>query len=172
MNIEKIYFETEDKAELVGLLHKGIETKKVIISVHGMTSDCLKKRDDIIAKSMTEAGIDYFSFNNRGHDVISYLSKEINNEYTKQKSGTAFEDVEDSYYDIKAAIDKMCEKGYEEMYLQGHSLGCTKIVYAYNRLKEQNEYKYIKVIKAIILISLIDIPKAQKINLKDKYYYY
>lgn len=169
MNIEKIFFETEDKAELVGLLHKGEETKKVVISIHGMTSDCLKRRDDIIAKNMTKNNIDFFSFNNRGNNVISYLTKEIGGIYAKQKAGTAYEDVQDSYYDIKSAISEMLKLGYEEIYLQGHSLGCTKIVYTYNKLKQKNETKYLEAIKGIMLLSLIDIPKAQKVNLGDKY---
>lgn len=169
MNIEKIFFETEDKAELVGLLHKGEETKKVVISIHGMTSDCLKRRVDIIAKNMTKNNIDFFSFNNRGNNVIAYLTKEIGGIYAKQKAGTAYEDVQDSYYDIKSAISEMLKLGYEEIYLQGHSLGCTKIVYTYNKLKQKNETKYLEAIKGIMLLSLIDIPKAQKVNLGDKY---
>ena len=169
MNIEKIFFETEDKAELVGLLHKGEETKKVVISIHGMTSDCLKRRDDIIAKNMTKNNIDFFNFNNRGNNVIAYITKEIGGIYAKQKAGTAYEDVQDSYYDIKSAISKMLKLGYEEIYLQGHSLGCTKIVYTYNKLKQKNETKYLEAIKGIMLLSLIDIPKAQKVNLGDKY---
>lgn len=169
MNIEKIFFETEDKAELVGLLHKGEETKKVVISIHGMTSDCLKRRDDIIAKNMTKNNIDFFSFNNRGNNVIAYLTKEIGGIYAKQKAGTAYEDVQDSYYDIKSAISEMLKLGYEEIYLQGHSLGCTKIIYTYNKLKQKNETKYLEAIKGIMLLSLIDIPKAQKVNLGDKY---
>ena len=171
MNIEKIFFETQDNAELVGLLHTKNPSKKVIISVHGMTSDCLKRRDDIIAKTMVENGIDYFTFNNRGHDVIAYIAKDVNGEYEKQKAGTAYENIQDSYYDINAAIDEMMKKGYEEIYLQGHSLGCTKIVYTYNRLKNKNESKYLEKIKVIMLLSLVDIPKAQKINLGDKYNY-
>ena len=169
MEIEKVYFKTEDRAELVGLLHKGKQTKKIIISVHGMTSNCLKQRDDIIARIMTDYGIDYFSFNNRGHDIMSYLSKEESLGFAKYKMGEAYEDVEDGYYDIKAAIDEMKKKGYEEIYLQGHSLGCTKIVYTYNKFKKQNEEKYINDIKAIILLSLIDIPKAQKLSLEEKH---
>ena len=171
MNIEKIFFETEDKAELVGLLHKGEKTDKVVIAVHGMTSDCLKKRDDIIAKTMTANNIDFFAFNNRGHDVISYLNKEMSGVYAKQKAGTAYEDVQDSYYDIKAAIDQMIQLGYTQIYLQGHSLGCTKIVYTYNQLKRKNEEKYLQATKAVMLLSLIDIPGAQKVNLADKYEY-
>lgn len=169
MNIEKIYFGTQDNARLVGLLHKGNKTDKVIISVHGMTSDCLKRRDDIIAKTMTDNNIDFFSFNNRGHDVISYLTKEMQEISAKQRAGTAYEDVQDSYFDIKAAIDEMIQNGYKEIYLQGHSLGCTKIVYTYNKFKSKKEDKYLDKIKAIMLLSLVDIPRAQKVNLGDNY---
>lgn len=169
MNIEKIFFKTEDKAELVGLLHKGEKTNKIVISIHGMTSDCLKRRDDIIAKEMVDNNIDYFSFNNRGHDVVAYLTKELVGGHAKIKAGTAYEDVQDSYYDIKAAIEVMLEKGYEEIYLQGHSLGCTKIVYTYNKFKLNSEEKQLNHIKAIMLLSLIDIPRAQIINLGNKY---
>lgn len=169
MNIEKIYFGTQDNARLVGLLHKGNKTDKVIISVHGMTSDCLKRRDDIIAKTMTDNNIDFFSFNNRGHDVISYLTKEMQDISAKQRAGTAYEDVQDSYFDIKAAIDEMIQNGYKEIYLQGHSLGCTKIVYTYNKFISKKEDKYLDKIKAIMLLSLVDIPRAQKVNLGDNY---
>lgn len=169
MNLEKVYFEATDRLELVGLLHKSdINTKKIIISVHGMTSNCLKKREDVIANFATKEVIDYFGFNNRGHDVHSYASKEINGEWKKQNIGTAFEDVGDSYYDICGAVEEMVNRGYEEIYLQGHSLGCTKIVYTYNMLKKKKS-DLLKYIKGIILLSLVDIPRAQKVLLGDKY---
>lgn len=169
MNLEKIFFETEDKAELVGLLHTNNNSKKVVISIHGMTSNCLRRRDDIVAKTMLENGIDYFTFNNRGHDVISYFTTFKTGTYTKEKAGTAYENIEDSYYDIKAAIDEMIRHNYEEIYLQGHSLGCTKIVYTYNKLKNNNEEEYLNKIKSVILLSLIDIPRVQKVYLGDRF---
>ena len=73
MNIEKVYFNAKDGLELVGLLHKGeSKTNKIIISIHGMTSNCLKKREDVIARKVTDNEIDYFGFNNRGHNVNAY----------------------------------------------------------------------------------------------------
>lgn len=169
MNLEKVYFNATDNLELVGLLHKGNkETKKVIISLHGMTSNFLKKREDVIAQYVTEIGIDYFGFNNRGHDVHSYSAKEVDGEYKKQNIGTAYEDVQDSYFDICGAIIKMQDMGYEEIYLQGHSLGCTKIVYTYQIMKEEN-CTLLNSIKGIILLSLVDIPKSQRVYLGEKY---
>lgn len=44
MNLQKVFFETEDGVELSGLLHtNGMKTDKVVISVHGMQSNCMKK---------------------------------------------------------------------------------------------------------------------------------
>ena len=80
--------------------------------------------------------------------------------------GAVYEDVLDGYYDIKGAIKKMLELGFSQIYLQGHSLGCTKIVYGYNKLKQQND---VNNIKGIILLSLVDIPDCQKYDLGNKY---
>ena len=166
--LEKIYFELEDKVELVGLLHK-VENKKdeVVISIHGMQSNCFKKREDILAKTLNNASISYFAFNNRGTEIACYTKKTDGSKYLN--GGSAYEDVLDSYYDIKGAIEKMIQLGYTKIHLQGHSLGCTKIVYAYNRLKKEN-YSNLDKIKSIILLSLVDIPDLQKYDLgEDKY---
>lgn len=169
MNIEKIFFNAIDGLELVGLLHKGEnKTNKVVISIHGMTSNCLKKRDDVIATTITKEGFDFFSFNNRGYGIHNYASKILNDNYEKLNIGTAFEDVEESYYDICSAMQEMKNIGYDEIYLQGHSLGCTKIVFTHEKMKKENN-ELLNNLKGIILLSLVDIPKAQKVYLKDKY---
>ena len=163
--LKRIYFSTEDQIELVGLLEiPENPTNKVVISVHGMQSNCLKQRETILSENITKSGIAYFAFNNRGAEVMTY-TKKISGE-KNLNGGVVYEDVLDGYYDIKAAINKMCELGFEEIYLQGHSLGCTKIVYAYNKLKQENN---IDNIKGIILLSLVDIPDCQKYDLGNKY---
>ena len=155
MRIEKIYFEAEDGVELAGLLHTSekAEEHEVIISVHGMGSNCFKKRDDIIAKKMTDNGISYFSFNNRGQGIINTFRK--NGEKILQ--GTVFEDVEESYNDIVGAIKHLKSIGYTSFHIQGHSLGSTKTVYTYNRLKSNNENEILNSIKSVILLSLVDL---------------
>ena len=163
--LKRIYFSTEDQIELVGLLETPEKpTSKVVISIHGMQSNCLKQRETILSENIAKSGIAYFAFNNRGAEVMTYTKK-----VTGEKSlngGVVYEDVLDGYYDIKASINKMLELGFTEIYLQGHSLGCTKIVYAYNKLKEENN---IENIKGIILLSLVDIPECQKYDLGNKY---
>lgn len=166
--LEKVYFELEDKVELVGLLHRPENTTdEVVISIHGMQSNCFKKREDILSKVINNAGIAYFAFDNRGANLMCYTKK---TDGTKTlNGGSVYEDVLESYYDIKGAIKKMLELGYTKIHLQGHSLGCTKIVYAYNRLKKEN-YKNLENIQSIILLSLVDLVDLQKYDLGiDKY---
>lgn len=167
-----INFICEDGVELNGLLYESsIKTQDIILSVHGMSSNCFKQRDVTIANKAIDSNIDYFCFNNRGSDLISYVNKYVNG--TKQKiiSGTSFEDVVEGYYDIVGAILKLKELGYKNIYLQGHSLGCTKIVYTYNKLKENN-CELLENIKGIILLSLVDVTQVLKTFLGDKYNYY
>lgn len=165
MNIEKEYFITEDNVELFGLLHTSDEKneKEVIISTHGMGSNCIKKRDDIIAQNVTKNGISYFTYNNRGAGLVNTVSKEKD----KLLQGTVFENIEDSYYDVLAAIKHMINLGYEKIHLQGHSLGSTKTVYTYNKLLEDNNVEILKKIKSIILLSLVDIPSVMKFLINE-----
>lgn len=163
--LERVYFNTEDEIELVGLLERPTDpTKRVVISVHGMQSNCLKRREDILSKEISNAGVAYFAFNNRGAELMTYTRKTTGEKILN--GGSVYEDVLDGYYDIKGAINKMLELGYTDIYLQGHSLGCTKIVYTYNKLKNENN---VKNIKGIMLLSLVDIPDCQKYDLGDKY---
>lgn len=168
--LEKIYFDLEDKLGLVGLLQRpdtNLNTDEVVISIHGMQSNCFKKREDILAKKVNEAGIAYFAFNNRGTEIMCY-TKKIDGTKTLN-GGCAYEDVLDSYYDIKGAINKMLELGFTKIHLQGHSLGCTKIVYTYNRLKAENN-ELLKNIKSVILLSLVDLVDLQKYDLGTEKY--
>ena len=163
--LERVYFNTEDEIELVGLLERPTNpTKRVVISVHGMQSNCLKRREDILSKEISNAGVAYFAFNNRGAELMTYTRKTTGEKILN--GGSVYEDMLDGYYDIKGAINKMLELGYTDIYLQGHSLGCTKIVYTYNKLKNENN---VKNIKGIMLLSLVDIPDCQKYDLGDKY---
>jgi len=163
--LEKVYFELEDNVELFGLLHKpdnNLNTNEVVISVHGMQSNCFKKREDILSKKINEAGVAYFAFNNRGTEIMCYTKKTDGSK--SLNGGCAYENVLESYYDIKGAVDKMIEMGYTKIHLQGHSLGCTKIIYSYNRLKQEG-YINLDKINSIILLSLVDIIELQKYDL-------
>ena len=168
--MEKIDFLATDGIKLEGILYNcEQQTQDIILAVHGMTSNCFKKRDEVIAEYANKNDIDYFCFNNRGSELAKYIRKNIDGKDEKLLGGTSYEDVLEGYEDIVSAIIKLKELGYKNIYLQGHSLGCTKIVYTYNELIDEEEYDILESIKGVVLLSLIDIPTTLKIYLKDKF---
>ena len=107
MSIEIVHFKAEDEINLTGIIYKSEkETDKILISVHGMVSNCLKRRNEEIANKINNISIDLLAFNNRGHDIANYIKKSNGD---KIISGTAYEDVEDGYYDILRS-NKICIK--------------------------------------------------------------
>ena len=166
MNIDFLDFVTEDNVLLNGYISKA-SSNKVIISTHGMSSNCFKNRDKIIMNEAFKNNISYIAYNNRGSELVRYLTTYNNDKVVKKLGGTSFEDVLDGYFDIKAAVKEAIGLGYTDIYLQGHSLGSTKVLYTYNKLKNENS-ELIKYIKGIILLSLVDIPRALTIYSKDK----
>lgn len=169
--MEIINFKTTDSCLLNGILYKnGQNTDSLVISVHGMSSSCFTRRDQVISQKVNEVGMDFFSFNNRGHDVISYLRQEVGEEKeVKRLGGVAYEDVLESKFDIEGAILWALKEGYQKIYLQGHSLGCTKIVYTYQYFLKENKVEILDTIRGIILLSLVDIPTAQKVYLGEAF---
>lgn len=167
-NVETIFLKAQDGVILNGIMYKSInKTSKIIISVHGMATNCIKKRDEKIAEKANKIDIDFLAFNNRGHDIINYIKKE-----DKEKSelaGTAYEEISESYEDIIGTINYATERGYKEIYIMGHSLGCTKTIYTYNKLIEENNKEILDKIKGIMLLSLVDIPLAFQIYLKENF---
>lgn len=154
-----VEFKAEDGMKLDGYIHKcDTENKKILIQIHGMTSNCFKKREKVIASKIDNINIASLCFNTRGSEILKYIKDDNGN---KKIAGTAYEDIEESYFDILGAIKYVVELGYTSIYLQGHSLGATKVVYVYNKMKKENN-KYLKYIKGILLLSLVDIPDMIK----------
>ena len=168
MNIETTFFKATDGVDLKGVIYKTqSKTNRVLISIHGMATNCLKERDEKIAEKANELNIDFFAFNNRGHDIVNCIKKE--NQEKQERAGTAYEEISESYNDIVGAINYVTSHGYEEIYIMGHSLGCTKTIYTYNKLIEEKQEKTLERIKGIILLSLVDIPLALQVYLKDDF---
>lgn len=170
--MEQVNFQATDGVQLNGFLYKSnTKTKTVIVSVHGMGSNCFKNREVAIAKTSIQNGIDYFCFNNRGSELARYLKKTVNGKTEKILAGTCYEDALEGYFDVLGAILKVKELGYENIYIQGHSLGSTKALYTYKKLKEDDN-EILKNIKGLILLSLVDINTVMKEYLGDKFPYY
>lgn len=167
MNIETVFLKATDGVSLTGVLYKtNKNTKKVMIAVHGMATGCIRKRYEAIAKKIGENNIDLLVFNNRGHGIVNNIKRK--NKVNAELAGSAYEEITECYEDISGAINYVLSKGYMDIYLMGHSLGTIKIIYFYNKmLKENKELK--SNIKAVILLSLVDLPLLIKFYLRDKY---
>ena len=153
MLVEIVNFEALDGIKLDGFIARGnTPSKKIMIYVHGMQSNCFKPREKAIYERLAEVGIDSLNFNNRGSEVI----KAIKSETDRALGGMAYEDVEKCYDDIIGAVNYVLGLGYEDIYLSGHSLGSTKVLYTYNRLLNENS-QYLKNIKVLSLLSLVDL---------------
>jgi hypothetical protein len=164
MLVDIVNFEALDGIKLDGYIARGnTPSKKIMIFVHGMQSNCFKEREKAIINKLAQVGIDSLNFNNRGSEVI----KAIKSETDRSLGGMAYEDVEKCYDDIVGAINLVLGMGYEDIYLSGHSLGSTKVLYTYNRFMNENS-RYLENIKALSLLSLVDI--ADDISKESKEY--
>lgn len=165
MKVEKIFFKATDGVKLFGILHTPeMGARDVIIATHGIGSNCLGERDDQLARYLTGRGVAFFIYNNRGNGMITKLNKETKeHEIVPFIGGAAYEEILDSYYDIKGAIIKMINIGFEKIHLLGHSLGATKTLYSVNRMIKEKDKKQLERINSVMLLSLVDIPNMFEI---------
>lgn len=146
---QRIY--TSDNLELFGLLYEPDSgSKTILVHVHGMAGNfCENLFLDYIAKTLTDNGISFFTFNNRGCEYIKDLYK-INGERRNiVRMGNTFEKFEDCLLDIQAAIDFVKSKGYSSVHLSGHSLGGPKVAYYVTEKNDQ--------VESVIFISPADM---------------
>lgn len=121
------------------------KTDKIIIHVHGMAGNFYENRFlDYMAKTNTDNGWAFLAFNNRGHDFIADFPTEGDEEKYK-RGGNFREKFEECLLDIKPWVDLAEEKGFEEIILQGHSLGCVKIAYYQVKVNDKRVSKLIMV---------------------------
>lgn len=127
-----VELKSTDKITMHGLLFEPNErTNKIVIHHHGMEGNFYENTFiPIMAKTYTEAGISFLSYNNRGHDYICDLKINTADGINSMKGGTAFENIADNAMDIEGAINFCKHYGYEKIILQGHSSGANKVVYA------------------------------------------
>ncbi len=162
MQSELIRFKTKDNLKLQGLLYEPKqETNKAIIHVHGWIGNFYENTFiDSIANSALQKNIAFFTFNNRGAGIVTEF---IRND-KRENIGSSLEIFEESIFDIEEAVNFMQKKGYKEIILQGHSLGCQKIIYRQNSKKDRR-------IKGLILLSPVNDVEfvSKKILGKSKY---
>lgn len=153
MKQELVRINSIDEIEQPGILYSPVEnTEKVVIHVHGLNGNFYENRFlDVLAKSYTDKGYSFLTFNNRGKDFIAELLK--GDSFTI--IGGSLERFKDCILDIEGVINWVKQKGYKEIILEGHSYGCNKVLYYYNKMKDE-------CVKKIVLLAPCDIPSEGK----------
>ena len=100
-----------------------------------------------LSMACESAGIGYFKFNTRGHDIASRSGKNI--------IGGGFERFEDCVHDIRAMIRFARTCGYKKIILAGHSTGANKALYYCYKTKDP-------AIKGLMLLGPISDVAAKK----------
>lgn len=144
---------TSDGLELHGLLYEpDEETKSVLVHVHGMGGNFYENKYlDFIAKKLTDDGFAFCVFNNRGCEFIKDTYRIVDEKEPELvRVGTTYEKFEESVLDIKAFIDFAEQRGFSDIHLSGHSLGCPKTAYYMAETSDER-------IKSLLLLSPSDM---------------
>ena len=105
--------------------------RTALIWVHGLGSVFSSGQPLIRALSarLDGAGIGYFKFNTRGHDVVAGRGRHL--------AGAAFERFRQSVEDIRAMVAFVRNRGYRQIILAGHSTGANKVLYYAARVRDR-----------------------------------
>lgn len=161
MKQELVRINSSDNIEQVGILYNpNTETKRIVIHVHGLAGNFYENRFlDTLAKTYTDNGLAFLTFNNRGNGYITDLLKDDG----FIVCGACYEIFKDSILDIEGVVNWVKERGYSEIILEGHSYGCSKVLYYYNNKKDDS-------IKKIVLLAPCDTPGESKKFLSSEEY--
>lgn len=126
---------TSDGLHLNGLLSVPTKTsKKIIIHIHGMGgSPLLNSYYLAMHEQYPEAGFAFLATENRGTGVITFFGSEEGGKLI----GNALERFEDCVLDIQAWIDFAKKEGFDEIWLQSHSLGTSKVAFYLSEKRDE-----------------------------------
>lgn len=119
---------TPKKFVLRGLWFGPKKPNRAIVWVHGLTGSVFGESGRISRLVNNDTAV--FTFNNRGHDSVTRVSKLLKR--GKKKSvlaGAAHESFTDCIDDIEGAINLVKKQKVKHIYLAGHSTGCQKSIY-------------------------------------------
>ena len=138
-----------DNIEQPGILYTPSDnTNVIVIHVHGLNGNFYENRFlDNLAKAYTDKNYAFLTFSNRGRDYIADLAQ--GDKYITL--GGSLERFKDCILDIDGVIEWAKEKGFREIVLEGHSYGCNKVIYYYNKKKNP-------AIKNLVLLAPCDVP--------------
>ncbi len=140
---------TQDGLIFTGLISQPPQkSDTIIVHVHGMSGDIyINSWYSQMHKKYSENNIAFLVGENRGTHSITQFE---NTRGDLVNIGNTFELLEDCVYDIQAWVDYATELGYKNIWLQGHSLGTSKIAYYLYSKNPKN-------ISGVILLSPSDM---------------
>ena len=124
--------ETRDGVFLDGIVAEPRRRPRTaLVWVHGLGSvfSSGQPLTEALATRLNAAGIGYFKFNNRGHDVVAGRGQHL--------AGAAFERFGQSVADIRAMVAFAGKRGYRRVILAGHSTGANKVLYYAARARDR-----------------------------------
>ncbi len=123
-HLDFVRFNATDNVELQGWLNNE-NSDIAVIHLHGMSGNGYENYFlDNLRQTYVEKGISLFTIDSRGRGIISDFRQ---NDGWKH-AGSCFEIFSESVHDIQGAINYLKTLGKARFILQGHSLGCTKVV--------------------------------------------
>lgn len=122
--VDFVRFTASDDVELQGWLNN--EASDIaVVHIHGMSGNGYQNYFlDNLRATYAKHDISLFTIDSRGRGIISDFRQGDGWKH----AGSCFELFEESAHDIRGAIDYLKSLGKTRFVLQGHSLGCTKVV--------------------------------------------
>lgn len=150
---------TEDNLILQGLIAEPeTKTDSVILHIHGMSGNFWENSFvKTMLKDYPKNKLSFLTVETRGAELLRWFQTE---DGKTKLIGDSYELFEESIYDIEAWVNFLKARGYKNIHLQGHSLGCSKIAY-YQKIKKNSS------IKSLMFISPSDM-MGLLVNDRDK----
>lgn len=125
---------TEDGLELQGLFvtPEGGPADATLLHTHGLDGNFYENRFiDHVASACVEAGLNFITFNNRGHDYISDFIVDAPGAegFSYTQIGGIYELFEESVLDMAAWVEFARSRGGKRIVIEGHSHGALKAAY-------------------------------------------
>lgn len=159
---QMISIETEDRIILDGYISDVPNSTSIVVHIHSSHANFYEARfNKSIANELFKINTTYLTVNTRGRDTVADVYQYQDDKLTFVPAGGAREIFFDSVLDIEGWVKYCLDKGYENIYLLGHSLGAMKVVY-WNSVSLRN-------LSGIILLSPPDLWGLARNKLGESY---
>lgn len=143
-----VSFAATDGVELAGLLYEpeaaepARATKRALVYMHGTGGSSIfdSKRTNLLARELTDRGIAFLPFNNRGAHLHRRMKATRGTRTKSVDGGAAHERIRECVFDIDGAAAFLRARGYRALSLAGHSTGANKIA-VYDHYQPRNPFQ-------------------------------